>query len=108
MEFPYFDKWCNDYDFQYVLDCADSYDKTKTMFQAGTNGVVPVDQFDAWCEQRNNYQASTWYLSWGGGGSHPSFYILDKDGYVRIQKSGWNQPYMDAMEPRIRQLLGLP
>jgi len=111
LEFPYLDEWCNNYGddgFQVVMDCADSYDKTKALFEAGTNGVTPVDQFDAYCQQRGSYEGSAWFKSWGVDAVHPECVLIDRDGYIRKHSRGWpgDAGFMEY-EPALKKLLGI-
>lgn len=111
MEFPYLDQWCNDYSsdgFQVVFDCADSYDTTKALYEAGVNGIVPVDQFDTYTNQRGQYQGSTWFKSWGVDAAHPECFLLDRDGYVRKHSRGWGgDAAFQEYETALKKLLGI-
>jgi hypothetical protein len=112
LEFPYIDEWCNEYGdegFQVVQDCCDGYDKTKTFYEGGTNGVVPVDMFDAYCWQApGNYQESAWWASWGFNGSFPECALIDRDGYIRKYTRAWpGDAAFQAYEDALKKLLGL-
>ena len=79
----------------------------KAFFQAGTNGVVPVDKFNSWCGDRGNYQGSAYYKSYGVNAAHPEGLLLDRDGNIRYHVYGFNEAALQAMEAVIQQLLGL-
>jgi hypothetical protein len=90
-----------------VLDSADTFDNMKPFFEAGTNGVVPVDMFYSWCGDRGNYVGSDYFKSWGVTAAHPEGFLIDRDGNVRKHYYGYSGTELAAMEDFIKELLGV-